>query len=220
MAKKKGIDIHHPNMIKTVFIMTSLAILAFLALIVKTTSFKSEPKAAQRTLSRASLIKKFYEVTAAQCATKYKYSSGSYFTLVNEDRSCPSHTFNVGRLWNDIKQWQWYGNWKDLNFLTNKYLKCCVNMAGYISESDQYCSSMQIYDSNKNPLGTKDMKCKPNCAYSSITDKNNEYKINSYYFIPTGSNTIKQITNSICTTAEMKYGEYKRNYTGTCCSKN
>lgn len=45
MAKTKGIDIHHPNMVKTVFIMTSLAILAFLALIVKTTSFPSIPQA-------------------------------------------------------------------------------------------------------------------------------------------------------------------------------
>lgn len=51
MAKSRrsgqGIDIHHPKMVKTVFILTSLAILAFLALIVKTTSFKSEPKAAE-----------------------------------------------------------------------------------------------------------------------------------------------------------------------------
>lgn len=38
--------VHHPKMVKAVFILTSLAILAFLALIVKTTSFPSMPQAA------------------------------------------------------------------------------------------------------------------------------------------------------------------------------
>lgn len=50
MAKKssgKGIDIHSPSMVKTVFILTSLAILSLLILVVKTTSFKSEPKASE-----------------------------------------------------------------------------------------------------------------------------------------------------------------------------
>ncbi len=51
MAKRsrRDIDIHHPNMVKTIFILTSLAIVAFLVLVVKYTSFKSEPKAAGQT---------------------------------------------------------------------------------------------------------------------------------------------------------------------------
>ncbi|MBI5126921.1 hypothetical protein HZA76_00495 [Candidatus Roizmanbacteria bacterium] len=68
MAKRssRNLDIHHPKMVKTVFILTSLAILAFLALIVKTTSFKSEPKASE---SSSNIV---FESNGVSCWKLYK----------------------------------------------------------------------------------------------------------------------------------------------------
>lgn len=66
MAKRlnKGIDIHHPNMVKTVFILVSIAVVCFLVIVVKYTSFKSEPRASENKI--------IAETTFLKCLQAYK----------------------------------------------------------------------------------------------------------------------------------------------------
>jgi hypothetical protein len=214
----RKIDIHSPDMVKTIFILGSMAILAFLVMVVKYTSFTSEPKAAKPTLTKAG-YNKLLSATKGDCSIKSGFDVDA-ISLVGEEYKCASHMFDAGKVWNKLSEWSYYGDWKNLNMVTNKYVRCCVDMAGFVSKSDKFCSSIQIYDQNRNPLGTKDMKCKPTCQGSSITDKSNEYRNNSYYFIPTGQNSLKNIGSSICVSAKMKYGKYEKVLNGTCCSKN
>lgn len=220
MARKKVRAIKRtgkkPNF-RLIFLAISLILIA--AVLIYGTLQKTffAPQAAKPVLTKAN-YNKLLAATKGDCAIKYGYTNDS-ITLVGEENKCASHMFDAGKVWNKLSEWRYYGDWKNLNMVTNKYVRCCVDMVGFVSKSDRFCSGIQIYDQNRKPLGTKDMKCKPNCQLSSITDKNNEYKNNSYYFIPTGSNSLKNIGNSICVSAAMKYGKYQKVLNGTCCSK-
>lgn len=219
-AKKavRKVRVSKKDNLKLAFLIGSIILVAAVLLYGTLQKTFFAPKAAKPTLTKAN-YNKLLAATKGDCSIKYGYTNDS-ITLVGEEYKCASHMFDVGKVWNKLSEWSYYGDWKNLNMVTNKYVRCCVDMVGFVSQSDKFCSGIQIYDQNRKPLGTKDMKCKPNCQESSITDKYNEYRTNSFYFIPTGQNTLKNIANSVCVSAKMKYGKYQKVLNGTCCSKN
>lgn len=213
-TSKRKINLRLAMIVGSVILLA--AVLAYGTL--QKTFFAPKAAAPNKVLTKA-MYDKLYQVTKDDCFKKYQYTYAS-LSIAGDQGRCPSHTFEAGKVWNKnpLTDWKWYGNVADLKLFSNKYVRCCVDMKGYIGESDQLCSQSDMYDANGKYLGKFDMRCKPNCAYSSITDQDNEYKNGSYYFIRTGEDSIKQTIKSVCGTAEMKYGKYKK-VLGTCCGK-
>jgi hypothetical protein len=236
MAKKsrKNFDIHHPDMVKMVFILVSLAIVAFLVLVVKYTSFKSEPKAAppktlpknigQKPKALASVVLN----TLIKRACIKKFNQNSYYTVGELDvfgYPNPDITYqnsgdckngvtyykgmvSVGQFYTGWKKY-WYGLWYDTA------VSCCSTSSDFKKKSDKYCSNVQLYDSKAQPIGTRDMKCKLNCGDT----EDSEYNVAAYNYIPTKDGLNIQTTKVSCEYAKMDRGVYKV-VSGGCCGKN
>ncbi len=205
MAKRhtKGIDIHHPNMVKTVFIMTSLGILALLILIVKYTSFKSEPEAAVRkkdTFTK-SLTKNLsvYSTWDNACLKYFNqnypnyhvhYAQGGDVFAIGLTDTCGNFAsfFHEGYLPNDT------GGMEDV--------RCCVNLNYIYTANDLRCGG-QVNLS---------LRCKPNCNQPYGNDLGNQY---SYTMINTSSfNTICDTANP--NTSALSLGDINQG-AGNCC---
>ncbi len=215
MAKRsrRNVDIHHPNMVKTIFVLTSLAIVGFLVLIVKTTSFKSEPQAAKIRWSQAQ-IARLGKIGPSQCSKKYggfstEYKAQPVLTF------CPSGFKIVGTMLNPLNEWVTGGIFGTLDPVA----ECCrVKKDIAVSDTskfDSFCSNIPLFDGANKYLGRLDMRCKPSCSSRSITDTNNLYNVpTSFYQIIDG----KYVGDFPCA-VNQEYGNYSA-VRGTCCSKD
>lgn len=227
MAKrsKQGIDIHHPNMVRTVFVLTSLAILALLILIVKTTSFTSEPKAKAvkpavvnsallRNKNNIKSLSQLLSLSTVDCANKFGMTANDYIATTPFIAG-PSDRIKIGQVWN-------FSNLFDVS-----WINCYVYDSKYVAYYDNYCSSSDVYDAAGTYLGHKDLKCKSSCLSASNSDPSNTYQTLMYVKnygaqvasvniqIPMPQNVIK----SSCNVAVLGFGSWNVK-TGNCCGRN
>jgi len=170
MAKKlkKDTDIHHSKMVKTIFIVVSIAIVCFLVVIVKYTSFKSEPRAAGRiSVLTTSKLAQFerqlkqranYQDAQSKCVSKFSskgyfsnYFSGSYDSSkiypkigLNLTSSCLPGSSYFATAWDPklVSADRWL-SWNKQLFPDDWriFTKCCVYDSYFSELGDKYCSS-------------------------------------------------------------------------------
>jgi len=160
-----------------------------------------------------------YTATIIDCAKTFGYDT-SVLSIKSDQGRCESHEFQAGIIKNDIKDWQWYGDWKDLKFFQYKYVRCCVSAKGFMKKSDTICSSYDLYKDDGTFVGKKPMRCKLSCAQSSrwmLDDDSSDFNLTPGYYFEIDSIRTKLIDQP-CMYVDFINGEYQKKV-GRCCAR-